>query len=145
MASCSSTKYVPEGEYLLNKVKVSTEGEYRDLNTLSLRSYVRQTPNQRWFSLFKLPLATYSLSGRDSSLWINRMLKNMGEPPVIYDSTLTQRTLGDLTQQLRNEGFLNARVKAVEKRHGKKVDMTYLLQPGEPSFPPCNVLLPLFL
>ena len=134
LSSCSSTKYVPEDEFLLNKMKVSIEGEYRDLNTLSLRSYVRQTPNQRWFSLFKLPLATYSLSGRDSSLWINRMLKNMGEPPVIYDSTLTQRTLGDLTQQLRNEGFLNARVKAVEKRHGKKVDMTYLLQPGEPYF-----------
>ena len=58
LSSCSSTKYVPDGAYLLNKMKVSTEGEYRDLNTLALRSYVRQTPNQRWFSLFKLPLAT---------------------------------------------------------------------------------------
>ena len=120
LSSCSSTKYVPDGAYLLNKMKVSTEGEYRDLNTLALRSYVRQTPNQRWFSLFKLPLATYSLSGRDSSLWINRALKKMGEPPVIYDSTQTQRTLSDLTQQLLNEGFLNARVEASEKKHGKK-------------------------
>ena len=134
LSSCSSTKYVPDGAYLLNKMKVSTEGEYRDLNTLALRSYVRQTPNQRWFSLFKLPLATYSLSGRDSSLWINRALKKMGEPPVIYDSTQTQRTLSDLTQQLLNEGFLNARVEASEKKHGKKVDLTYLLKPGEPYF-----------
>ena len=132
--SCSSTKYVPDGEFLLNKMKVNTECEYRDLNTLSLRSYVRQTPNQRWFSLFKLPLAAYSLSGRDSALWINRTLKSMGEPPVIYDSAQTLRSLNDLTQQLRNEGFLNARVTAIEKKHGKKLDLTYLLQPGEPYF-----------
>ena len=134
LSSCSSTKYVPEDEFLLNKMKVSIEGEYRDLNTLSLRSYVRQTPNQRWFSLFKLPLATYSLSGRDSSLWINRTLKAMGEPPVIYDKNLARRSQNDLTQQLRNEGFLDARVTIQEKRHGKKLDLTYLLQPGEPYF-----------
>ena len=68
VASCSTMKYVPEGEYLLNKVKVKTEGEYRDVNTEEMRSYVRQMPNQRWFSLYKLPLATYSMSGRDSTV-----------------------------------------------------------------------------
>ena len=107
IVSCSTTKYVPEGEYLLNRVKIKTKGEYRDVNTETMRSYVRQMPNQRWFSLYKLPLATYSLSGRDSTKWMNRFLKSIGEEPVIYDSTITQRTMGDLEQQLRNTGFLN--------------------------------------
>ena len=134
LSSCSSTKYVPEDEYLLNRVRVETEGNYRDLNTTTLRSYVRQTPNRRWFSLFKLPLATYSLSGRDSSKWVNRTLKAIGEPPVVYDSLRTALSCEDLTQHLKNEGFLHAQVRLNVARHKRKADVTYTLVPGEPYF-----------
>lgn len=134
MSSCSSTKYVPEDSYLLNRVKIKATGEYSDINTATLRSYVRQRSNSRWFTLFRLPLATYSLSGRDTTKWINRTLKAMGEAPVIYDSLLAVRTSNDLTQQLRNEGFLNARVTALADRHKRKVDITYLIEPDEPYF-----------
>ena len=58
LASCSTTRYVPEGETLLNSVRVRTMGEYRDVNTATLRNYVRQMPNARWFSLIRLPLHT---------------------------------------------------------------------------------------
>ena len=51
VASCSTTRYVPDGGMLLSSVKVKTEGDYRDVNTSALRSYVRQQPNARWFSL----------------------------------------------------------------------------------------------
>lgn len=134
LSSCSSTKYVPADEYLLNKVKVKNESNYRDINTLSLRSYVRQMPNSRWFSLYKLPLAVYSLSGRDSTKWINRTLKSMGEPPVVFDSLRSVQTCADLTQQLKNEGFLDAQVKLNVNKKGRKVDLEYLLEPGEPYF-----------
>ena len=134
MSSCSSTKYVPEDSFLLNRVKIKATGEYSDINTATLRSYVRQRSNSRWFTLFRLPLATYSLSGRDTTKWINRTLKAMGEAPVIYDSLLAVRTSNDLTQQLRNEGFLNARVTALADRHKRKVDITYLIEPDEPYF-----------
>ena len=134
LSSCSTTRYVPEGELLLNSVKVRTDGVYRDVNTANLRGYVRQKPNSRWFSAFKLPLYTYSLSGRDTTRWINRTLRNMGEAPVLYDSLKMQQTLTDLRQQLRNEGFLQADVSAKTKVHGKKIDVTYWLQPGEPYF-----------
>ena len=134
IASCSVTRYVPDGELLLSSVKVKTEGDYRGVNTAAMRSYVRQQPNSRWFSLFKLPLATYSLSGRDSTKWINRTLKSIGEPPVVYDSLRTQLTVSDLRQELRNEGFLQADADVEEHRHGRKVDVTYWLRPGEPYF-----------
>ena len=134
VASCSTTRYVPDGGLLLSSVKVKTEGDYRDVNTSALRSYVRQQPNARWFSLVKLPLATYSLSGRDSSRWINRTLKSIGEAPVVYDSLRTLQTIADLRQELRNEGFLQADVDVEERRHGRKVDVTYWLRPGEPYF-----------
>lgn len=134
MFSCSSTKYVPDGEYLLNNVKVKTIGDYDDVNTVNLRNYVRQNPNRRWFSLFKLPLATYSLSGRDSTKWINRTLKSMGEAPVIFDCAKATMTCIDLQQELRNEGFLNAQVDMERHINGKRVNLVYLLKPGEPYF-----------
>ena len=133
-ASCSSTKYVEENEFLLNHVKVTTECYDCDINTTVLENYVKQKPNRRWFSLVKLPLATYSLSGRDSSLWINRLLKNMGEPPVIYDSFQVSISCNNLKKRLQNEGFLNAEVVSRVKTKGKKVDVKYVLIPGDPYF-----------
>ena len=133
-ASCSSTRYVPDGQTLLNSVKVNTVGEYRDVNTAALRNYVRQTPNSRWFSIVRLPLHTYSLSGSDTTKWINRTLRAIGEPPVIYDSLKADLSRSDLRQQLRNEGFLDAQVAYEINHHGKKTDITYWLQPGQPYF-----------
>ncbi len=132
--SCRSTRYVPEDSYLLSSVKVKTDGDYPGVNTAALRSYVRQQPNSRWFSVLKLPLATYSLSGRDSSRWINRTLRSMGEAPVIYDSLQAQLTVSDLRQELRNEGFLQAEAEVETRTHGRKLDLTYWLRPGEPYF-----------
>ena len=129
-SSCSSTKYVPKDSCLLNSVKVKSESNYSDINTLALRNYVRQMPNSRWFSLYKLPLAVYSLSGRDSTKWINRTLKSMGEAPVVYDSLSSVKTCADLTQQLKNEGFLDAQVKIRTTKKRRKVNVEYILEPG---------------
>ncbi|MCR5472300.1 MAG: BamA/TamA family outer membrane protein [Prevotella sp.] len=133
-SSCSSTKYVPEDQYLLKSVKVKSESNYHDINTLALRNYVRQMPNSRWFSLYKLPLAVYSLSGRDSTKWINRTLKSIGEAPVVFDSLSSVQTCADLAQQLKNEGFLDAQVRLQVSTKGRKAKVEYLLQPGEPYF-----------
>jgi len=134
VSSCSTTKYVPEGDYLLSSVKVKTIGEYHDINTGVLKNYVRQTPNARWFSLLPLPLYTYSLSGHDTTRWLNRTLRSIGEPPVIYDDRYRKMAENDLRQQLRNEGFLHAIVIADTVCKGKKINVTYWLEPGEPYF-----------
>ena len=85
LASCSTTKYVTDGEYLLNKVEVKADGGADGIDVSQLKSYVRQRGNSRWFSTMKIPLATYSMAGRDTSKWINRALMAMGEAPVVYD------------------------------------------------------------
>ena len=60
LLSCSVNKLIPEGEYLLDDVKVISTTN-RD-NETKARGYIRQNPNVRWFSLAKVPLFTYSLS-----------------------------------------------------------------------------------
>ena len=93
LGACSETKYVPEGQYLLNKAKVvvdkpqGVKGKSSEqVSAAALKPYVVQRGNSRWFSTAKIPLKTYSLSGRDTTRWLNRLLRNMGEAPQLYDT-----------------------------------------------------------
>lgn len=133
MYSCSVSRDIPEGSYLLNKVSVVTESKYHDINPGSLKSYVRQKPNSRWFSAVKLPLGVYAMAGRDSS-WVNRMLRQMGEAPVIYDSIQSQTTCKDLQQALQNKGYLDAQVELFIDKKRHNLHAVYVLHPGKPYF-----------
>ena len=117
--------------YLLDGVKVRVDGDhYDDVNVGQLKGYVRQHGNARWFSSVKLPLHVYSLSGRDTTKWMNRLLRNMGEPPVLLDTALASLSCRDIRQSLRNSGYLDAEVEMLPITHGKKVTTNYMLQPG---------------
>ena len=131
LCSCSETKFVADGSYLLNKVKVNIDGKHPGIDASNLNARVRQRGNSRWFSALKIPLATYSLSGRDTTKWINRTLRSMGEAPVIYDSLYTLRTCQDLCAELNNAGYLDATVDVVTKTRRKKINVTYNLHPGQ--------------
>ena len=132
LCACSETKYVPEGDYLLDKVSVKSTPKTKGVDPSSMKAYVRQVGNSRWFSTAKIPLATYSLSGRDTTKWMNRLLRSIGEAPVIYDSLSTRKSMADLQMQLVNMSYLRASVDAMTKARKKKIDVTYLLHPGKP-------------
>ena len=103
--SCSVSKFIPEGEYMLNRVDIISHS--RDNSASQVRSYIRQNPNSKWFSLFKVPLYMYSLSGIDSTKWVNRTLRKIGEAPVIYDSQQAELTRENIETMLHNEGYLH--------------------------------------
>ena len=134
LASCTVTKFVPDGEYLLDKVEVKSDTNALGVNPGEMRQLVRQRGNSRWFSAAKLPLATYSLSGRDTTKWFNRFLRSIGEPPQLYDSVSTRASMDILQTQLQNMGYLRASVDVYNKIKGKKLVTTYLLHPRQPYF-----------
>lgn len=134
MSSCSSTKYVTDGNYLLDNVNVEVEGKYMDINMDMMRARVRQNGNSRWFSTLKIPLYVYSLSGRDTTKWINRLLRSIGEPPVIYDSVHTVASRSDLRTELNNIGYLGATIDIETKKKKKKLDVIYKIHPGKSYF-----------
>ena len=131
MTSCAGTKFVPEGEHLLHKVDVENTQKGAYVNVAGLKQLVKQQPNTRWFSRFKIPLQVYSLSGRDSSRWVNRFLRSMGEPPVIYDSVLANTSAAMLADELRSNGYLHAKVDYRNTVNRKKINTLYSLVPGE--------------
>ena len=133
LGSCSASRDLPEGTYMLDKVKVMTDGKYQDINPTQMMNYVRQKGNARWFSAIKIPLGVYAMAGKDSS-WINRTLRQMGEAPVIYDTLLARQSCEDLQLALQNKGYLDAQVEMFIKPHRRKMDALYVLHPGKPYY-----------
>ncbi|MBO7239420.1 MAG: hypothetical protein J6V23_02940, partial [Bacteroidaceae bacterium] len=106
--SCSVKKFIPEGEYLLNDVDIVSNTNAA--NASKAEKYILQKPNAKWFSLVKVPMYTYALSGRDSTNWGNRVLRRLGEKPVVFNKRLAEATRLNIQQMLLNDGYLHARV-----------------------------------
>lgn len=129
LSGCSASKFIPDGEFLLDDVKI--ESDVKELHPDKLEPYVRQKGNSKWFSLFKIPLGTYALSGKDSTKWINRKLRDLGENPVLFDSVQTAMTCSDLESVLHGMGYLRAQVDyKLDFKKKKKVVVIYNLHPG---------------
>ncbi len=130
LASCSSTKYVPDGSYLLDEVRIHTDNKEVKPSNLSL--YVRQNPNSKWFSLIKTQLYVYNWSGRDSTRWINRTLRKLGDAPVIYSEEDTERTSEEMTKAVQNMGYMGAQVEPLLQTKKKKIKLAYKVTTGKP-------------
>ena len=109
LAACSASKYVPEGDYILDKVEVKSDSSGYDAS--SLLQYVRQKEKPKLFSLFKNPFS---------------------RKPVIYDTLQARLSCQDLLQAMQNQGYMNAGVSLYTEKKDKKLKATYLLHPGQP-------------
>jgi len=130
LSSCNLTKFVPEGEYLLNKVSIQTDN--KDIKREDLKEYLRQTPNAAVFGAFRMQLGVYSLAGKDTTKWFNRTLKRIGDPPVIYNSSLTSLSVQQLQLVIQNRGYVNAKVTSNVITKNKKADVIYTVNSNLP-------------
>lgn len=127
--SCSVSKFIPEGEYLLEDVKVISDN--KDVKPSEFRGYVHQNPNSSWFSIAKVPLRIYALSGTDTTKWINRFIQKIGDEPVIYDSASAERSKENMKRAMQNLGYMQANVDVLAKKKKKKIELSYVLHPGK--------------
>ncbi len=127
--SCSPTRYVPEGSYLLKKNKL--EVEKKDINKSNLENYFIQKPNKRILGI-RLNLFYYNLSNIHKTRWPHGWLRKIGEEPIIYDPFLTQRTDEQLKTYLQNKGYYYAEVKDTVEFKRKNAKVFYTINPKEP-------------
>lgn len=130
--SCSTTKFVPDGEHLLTEVKIETDNKIVDPS--QMEQYISQKANTKWFSLFEIPLGTYNLSGRDSTKWINKVLRRLGESPVLFDTLKADMSRNNLRAAMQNMGYLRADASLTTTAKDKKIKAIYKLHPGKPYF-----------
>ena len=129
-ASCSTSKFIPEGHYLLDEVSIVSDT--KEVQSSSFSSYIRQNPNAKWFSLVKVPLHIYCLSGKDSTNSFNRFLRKLGDAPVIYDSSIAEKSQKEMEKAVRNMGYMRARVYLDTEVKKKKMKVNYRIQAGRP-------------
>lgn len=126
--SCSSTRYVGENEYLLNRVKVKVED--KKIAPSDLKKTLRQKPNTRILGVARFHLGLYNMSGRNENKRFNKWLRSIGEAPVIYSPFLTDRSKSQLKIFLNNKGYYNAEVTDTTWFKKQKAYVEYRIRPG---------------
>ena len=132
--ACSSSRHVADGSWLLDKVEMVIDDSTKTLNKQDMLLYLRQQPNHKMLWSCKMQLGIYNLSGKDTTKWWNRWIRKIGEPPVVWDSTLTAAGTEQLRKAMVNKGFLHAEAYSDtlrDDRH-KKMTVRYTLLPGAP-------------
>ncbi len=129
--SCNTTKYVSDGEYLLNKVSIQSDTKVVPKDDISL--FLRQTPNAKMLWTLRTQLAIYNWSGPDTSKRFNRILRKIGEEPVIYNQQLTELSEKEIQKHFINKGFMNAQVKSeIIFPKNKMANVKYIIVSGNP-------------
>jgi len=133
LTSCFPTRNVGEdGQLLLSNSYKIKDGKIRQSD---ISSFYLQKPNRRVLGV-RLYAQAYDLGTRfkDSS-WVNRLFtENIGEVPVIYDSTIVDKTFANIRQHLENMGYFNVELKARITSYPKLkiVKVKYLIYPHTP-------------
>lgn len=134
-ASCHTTKFVPEGKYLLNKARIEVK-DNPEISRKEMRNYLRQTQNHEVFGGWKLQLNVYNWSGRDSTKWYNKWVRKLGQAPVIYDPALTELSANQLRLALVNRGYLDTEVivDTLKDSRKKKAEVIYSIYTNKPHY-----------
>jgi len=127
--SCSTTKHVPEGEYLLKRYKIETEN--KNIEKSEIKKYIRQKPNQRFLGL-SFPLFFYNLSNPDKEKGINKWLRKIGEAPVVWDPYMMKESAQQINNYLEKQGYYDAQVTDSTIFHDHKVTVQYKLDVKKP-------------
>lgn len=129
LSACNTTKNIPEGSYLLDNFSIRHDTEN---STSYLEDFVRQQPNSGFLLLGKLRLGIYNIAGQDTAKWLNKTIRKIGHPPVIFSNRQTALSMDQLKRQMKNQGYLNAEIDTTLKIKGRKISVTYNLKGGIP-------------
>jgi len=167
--ACSTTKKVPDGEYLLTKNNYRFEdGKILDDE---VPNYVSQKPNKKQLFLFPIGLWMYNATDpkydsilneymtypsemrdqklRDSlflkyehpeyvgkSLFYERFMHNIGQPPVILDQGKTETSANSIRKFFVFKGYWDADVKFSHDLDSaaKKAEVNYLITHKDPTY-----------
>jgi outer membrane protein assembly factor BamA len=129
--SCTPVRYLAEDEYLLDSYKI--EDERSKIPKEEFRNYIKQKPNKEILG-WKFWLNLYNLSDIENNNGWNRWLRNIGEPPVIYNEDLKYNSTQQLEMFLFNKGYFNARVTDTTLIRNRSAKVIYKVHPGKPYF-----------
>jgi hypothetical protein len=150
LSSCSVTRKLDEGEYLLkkNKIQLLSEESGNNFTVSELERYYRQKPNKKFLWVYPFHAVAYNfgegINIRDTTgysgwgkWWWNRknkfrvwVMKN-GEAPVVLDTVAAERTLAQFESFLFTRGHFKAEAdRVISYPQKKRAKVTYIVYPG---------------
>jgi outer membrane protein assembly factor BamA len=141
-SSCNSTKHLSENQYLLrkNSININTNNRFLKKSDLidQLQSFIIQKPNSYFPSIglgisFPVKLYLYNFRykkyAKDSnSLFIkNRIV----EKPVIFDSSLKNKSKSNIAKYLYNNGYFYASISDSTYFRNQKAYVHYNIETGK--------------
>ena len=131
LMSCSTTKFVGQGQYLLDKVEIITDDP--GVKASDMHQYLQQHPNYKVFGLLKWPLYVYNWSGANADKWLNKQLRRMGEPPILLDMEPAEQSKKQLGLYMSNRGYIHSQIDlSVDTTKRKKATLRYIVTANEP-------------
>ena len=125
-ASCSTTRSLSEGEYLLRKNTIQTDDPTFDVSGLG--SYIGHKPNSYVLGVNPL-LSVYNWSGNGNTSF-KRFLRKIGAEPVVYDSSKVEMSVANIANHLNYIGYYGSEVQSQVNVVKKKAYVTYSIKLG---------------
>ncbi len=122
LSSCNPTKYVPDGESLLNENEIIINKEA--VSKADLLPYIKQNPNKRIFGS-RFYLGLYNLSNINKEKWPHAWLRNIGEEPVIFDPFAAAKTKDQIKSYIESKGYFDGVVKDTVETVNKRSNVIY--------------------
>lgn len=143
-ASCSSTKHLAEGEYMLARNNVVVK-DAKNPDFDDLKSYVRPIPNKKFMDMINVRTMIYSMGHpkyKKNGTWkdskFRRLLRErLGEAPVLVDTSEIENSLKQLNTVMSQLGYFDSETSyeiVHRKIDPKKVKVNYSVQANEPFF-----------
>lgn len=129
LTSCSTTKLIPEGESRLkrNKIEILNDSDYPKS---SIEPYIRQKPNSYFIFGWNPFLNIYNWGDNKDTGW-DRFTKKLGQAPVIFDTTLVERSRENIISHLEYSGYFNSEVADSVVTKNKKTTVYYKIRTGK--------------
>lgn len=157
--SCNSTKYVKEGEYLLNSYVVELDNP-KLVNIDELDLFIKQKPNKKivnypfYLNVFYNSIDPVKEAKREENrkkeedamnhkrelkgkaprekFYLTRWIRGIGEAPIVFDRSLTLATDKEFSKYLINRGFYFFNISDTVTFKGKKANVKYRIETGMP-------------
>lgn len=132
LASCRVGRFVPEGQYFLDKNIVDIEGEKVEFKKSEVSAYITQKPHRVRFP-FKFSTWLYYVTennkGTGFKHWIN---EHLAKKPEYFDPNEINASIQQMEQYLNNRGYFHSKVTSKTEFSKYRARVTYTIHPTTP-------------
>ncbi len=129
LASCSTTRVIPDGQSRLkaNRIIIENSKEYPASN---LQPYLKQKPNSSFIFGWNPFLNVYNWGNGKDNGW-NKFVNKIGQAPVIFDQALVESSKSNMINHLIYDGYYNSSIKDSIVTDKKKTTVIYKVELGK--------------